>query len=135
MVIIISIEKERAYKTFFGDLQKSYVKQGEGNLKLLIGSNFQKATRLRDTMNQFGNSFFLLLTKTIYPLSKRCIEFSRRPAQVRTRCRGSHRLCPHTFSRSHSGEHHSSSGAFRRQAKSYPGVNRVQAEASYEQWP
>jgi len=135
MVIIISIEKERAYKTFFGDLQKSYVKQGEGNLKLLIGSNFQKATRLRDTMNQFSNSFFLLLTKTICVLSKPCIDFSHRPAQVRTRCRGSHPLCPHTFSRSHSGGHHSSSGAFRRQVKSYPGVNRVQAEASYGQWP
>lgn len=135
MVIIISIEKERAYKTFFGDLQKSYVKQGEGNLKLLIGSNFQKATRLRDTMNQFGNSSFLLLTKTNCVLSKWCIEFSRRPAQVRTRCRGSHHLCPHTFGRSRSGEHHSSSGAFRRQAKSYPGVSRVQAEASYGRWP
>ena len=135
MVIIISIEKERAYKTFFGDLQKSYVKQGEGNLKLLIGSNFQKATRLRDTMNQFGNSFFLLLTKTIYPLSKRCIEFSRRPAQVRTRCKGSHRLCPHTFSRSHSEKHHSSSGAFRQQVISSLGVHRVQAGASCAQWP
>ena len=135
MVIIISILKERAYKTFFWELHKSYVKQGEENLKLLIVFNFQKATRLRDAVNKKSSSFLLYITKTNYFLIKRCIEFSRRPAQVRTRCKGTHRLCPHTFSRSHLEKHHSSSGAFRRQVISSLGVHRVQAGASCAQWP